>query len=158
MKDKIKEPDDFVFTNGTQYLNESQLRRLSTVLATLEEDLLKIEVLLEGEAYTGAVFRLINNITPEVRDTIRHRIGKLREIIRTTAERFHLETNTKSSARQISAILSSCGVSIEECKSSYLHGYGHVAHDLTNVLDPELDLIIGLMWEIQNIIGEQGNI
>lgn len=138
--------------NDVPYLNESQLRRLSTVLASLEEDLVRIESLIDGEGHAGSIFQLINDVRPEARDDIRNRIGTLREYIWKTATRFKLETTSKHSTRQISGILSSCWVSIEECKSSYLRGYGKISDEFADVLDPELDRMTELVWEIQNLV------
>jgi hypothetical protein len=56
------------------------------------------------------------------------------------------------SSRQILSDLSYCWEILEGSKAKKLRGYGEVAEGLEEVLDPQINIIVDLITEMENIL------
>ena len=133
-------------------LNDSQKRRVSVTLSSLEEDFHDMERLLLSLDYVGAVHEMENDIPAPARNALIDKIGGIKNRIRTLAERFDIERERRSLRRQLFARLTYNWTTLEEIKTRYLRGYGMAAEVLKETLDPELDAIIDLIREMERLL------
>lgn len=121
-------------------------------LRSLEEDLHEMERLLQSEDYVGIVHEMDNDIPASAKNALIEKIAGIKNRIHTLAERFGLEREQRSVSKQLFARLTYDWTTIEEIKTRHLKGYGAVAERLKDTLDPELDAIIGLIWEMERLV------
>ncbi len=133
-------------------LNEAQKRRVSVTFSSLEENLHDMERLLKGGDYIGIVHAMYNDVPEPVRDALLAKIAQVKNRIRSLAERFDLKREQRSLSRRLFAQLSYDWTTLEETTTRHLQGYGDVAKELKETLDPELNAIIGLIVEMERLL------
>lgn len=133
-------------------LNELQRRRVSLTLLGLEEDLHDIEEHLKRGDYRGILYGITNDIPSPTRDAMISKMTLIKEKISELSERFSLRGETEMLSREIFGKMSVIWVSLEETKAGRLRGYGGVAEELHDLLDPALDEIIVLLEEIRQAL------
>ena len=138
--------------NSSTSLNEYQRRGLSATFRTLEEMMHEIETMINGDGYKGSLLEIDNDISPQAREEILKRIGLIREKISHLSKQFSLEMKQMNSSRQILSDLSYCWDILEGSKAKKLKGYGEVAEGLEEVLDPQINIIVELITEMENIL------
>jgi len=138
--------------NSSTSLNEYQRRGLSATFKTLEEMMHEIGTMINGDGYKGSLLEIDNDISPQAREEILKRIGLIREKISHLSKQFSLEMKQMKSSRQMLSDLSYCWEILEGSKAKKLRGYGEVAEGLEEVLDPQINIIVELITEMENIL------
>jgi hypothetical protein len=138
--------------NSSACLNEYQRRGLSATFRTLEEMMHEIETMINGDGYKGSLLEIDNDISPQAREESLKRIGLIREKISHLSKQFSLEMKQMKSSRQMLSDLSYCWEILEGSKAKKLRGYGEVAEGLEEVLDPQINIIVELITEMENIL------
>ena len=138
--------------NGSESLNEYQRRGLSATFRTLEEMMQEIETVINSDGYKGSLLEIDNDSSPQAREEILKRIQLIREKIGRLSKQFSLEMKQMKSSRQMLSDLSYCWEILEGSKAKKLKGYGEVAEGLEEVLDPQINIIVELITEMENIL------
>jgi len=112
----------------------------------------EIETVINNDGYRGSLVEIDNDISPQAKDEILKRIRLIREKIRQLSEQFAFEMKRIRSSSQILADLSYCWEILEGSKAKKLRGYGEVAEGLEELLDPQIDAIIGIITDMENIL------
>jgi len=133
-------------------LNDPQRRRLSITFRLLEEELDNLELSLKTDDYTGILYEIKNDVPLRTRDLLIDKIAAIKERIGVIAERFALEKGNKELSRSAIGELSLLGVSVEEVMSKRLRGYGEIAEGLGKALDPELDKVRDILWDMLKVL------
>jgi hypothetical protein len=133
-------------------LNSFQRRRVSITLRGLEEDLFDIEARISAEGRAGVLYVLENDIPPAARKALLERIALVRRGVRTAAGQFALEGETTGLRRRLIGELSLLGVSLEEIRTKRLRGYGEIAEGLQEALDPQLDALRDILYEMLGLL------
>jgi len=133
-------------------LNEYQRRSLKVTLSIVEKSLRDIEKILNKNNYRSVLYTFSNNIPPAVRKKVSLLISKVYRTIRNLTEKFNLQKEFKYANREAFAKLPQCREMLEDTKAEKLKRYGDVPAGLDNILNPELDLIIKFISEMEYIL------
>lgn len=134
-------------------LNKDQKKGLTIALRIVEENMQKIEQLLENKTYEGILYDTKCCVTPDVKEEILKRVSFLKARINYISDMFVLEKEYREGLRKIFGILPSCWEIIENVKSKRLKRYGDVQDGLDNALDPQLNRITDLILEMEHLLG-----
>jgi hypothetical protein len=140
--------------SGPGMLNENQHRALSAALRTVEENLHEIAQSLECGEYSGALYDLKNDIIIANREPLLIKLNYVREKLKVIADEFGLYRAAREISRQGTAKLAYCRDVLIDSRSGPLKRYGDVADGLDRLLDPQIEMLITLMTEIQTLINE----
>jgi hypothetical protein len=138
---------------GYLMLNKDQKRGLTIALRIVEENMQKIEQLLEIKTYEGILYDTKCCVTPDVKEEILKRVSFIKARINYISDIFVLEKEYREGLRKIFGILPSCWEIIENVKSKRLKRYGDVQEGLDNALDPQLNRITDLVLEMEQLLG-----
>jgi len=133
-------------------LNEPQRRGLSSTFRILEEMLLEIETMINSDGFEGNLMVIENDVSPEAREKILMIIELVREKLKSLSKQLALEIKQTKMSSQILADLSYCWEILEGSKAKKLRGYGEVAEGLEKVLDPQINIVIDLVTEMEKLI------
>jgi hypothetical protein len=133
-------------------LNPYQRRRVSTTIRLLEENLFDIEARVSSEGRSGVLYTLNNNIPPAVKKALLDKIGIIRHGVRKIAGQFELEEETTWLRQRLVGELSLMGVSLEEIMARRLRGYGEIAEGLQEMLDPQLNALRAVLYEMLRLL------
>ena len=134
-------------------LNKEQKRGLTIALRIVEENMQKIEQLLENKTYEGLLYDTNCSVAPDAKEEILKRVSLVKDRIKILSNLFALEKEYREGLRKIFGILPSCWEIIENVKSKRLKRYGDVQDGLDNVLDPQLNRITDLILEMEHLLG-----
>ena len=134
-------------------LNKEQKRGLTIALRIVEENMQKIEQLLENKTYEGILYDTNCSVAPDAKEEILKRVSLVKDRIKILSNLFALEKEYREGLRKIFGILPSCWEIIENVKSKRLKRYGDVQDGLDNVLDPQLNRITDLILEMEHLLG-----
>jgi hypothetical protein len=133
-------------------LNEYQRRSLKVTLSIVEKSLRDIEKILNENDHKGVLYTFSNNIPPTAKEKVLLLISKVYRTIKNVAEKFNLGKESKYANREAFAKLPHCWEMLEDTKAKKLKRYGDVPAGLDNVLNPELDIIIKFITEMEYIL------
>jgi hypothetical protein len=131
-------------------LNENQERAVGVTLRLLEERLKRIEQVIDADE-EGILYRRVARISPAEREKMRALLMAMREQIRRAAEQFHLRKEEQNAAREIVGTLSLAWESLEDARPRKLGAYGAVDPALKDTLDPILQQLIRLLFELEDV-------
>ncbi len=131
-------------------LNENQQRAVAVTLRMLEEQLAEAERLMEREEQ-GILYRRSAQFTPQQRAVMGTLIAQMREEIERAARQFHLPTQERDAAQEIAGSLALTWESLEEIRSRKLKSYGAVDASLKETLDPIVQRLIKLVFELEDV-------
>ena len=134
-------------------LNKDQKRGLTIALRIVEENMQKIEQILENKTYEGILYDTNCSVAPDAKEEILKRVSFIKARINYIATVFALEKEYREGLRKIFGILPSCWEIIENVKSKRLKRYGDVQNGLDMVLDPQLNAITDLILEMEQLLG-----
>jgi hypothetical protein len=137
-------------------LNEHQRRNLSVTLVIIEESLAELEKIVASPDYHGILLDRKNNIRSSVKDYLLNHSQLIRARIRVIAERFGLDRVHRETGREINAKLSYCWEILQDTRADKLKRYGEIEENIKEVLDPDLDTIIGLVTEMEDCLTGKG--
>lgn len=133
-------------------LNNFQKRALSITLRIVEENIESIQQILENGGYSGVLYETRYDITREIRDEISKRIPPARAEIEKIADMFHLEKQIGWASNSAYSKLPYWWEILENARAERLKRYGHISMGLGRELDPHLDAIIKILWEMERIL------
>jgi hypothetical protein len=134
-------------------LNEHQRRRLEVSLGLLDRALLEVERnYLSADLPRGEMFELTSDLTPEEEARIRATIAQIRHRLRRLREAFHLEPHRRDVRSLLRGYFSHFWATLSDCRASKLRGYGEVAPQLKQTLDPEIEALLVLIEHLERII------
>jgi len=143
---------DIEISNSARLLNHNQRGGLTTTLIVLEEILCEIELILAADRCKGVLYEMRNDLPDQVKEEMQRRINLVRERIRVMVEEFALEKRNKDASRDFMGKLVYCWEILEGAKARHLSGYGAVAEELAETLDPHLNNIIILVDEMRDLV------
>lgn len=132
-------------------LNEHQRRSLSVTFRTIEQHLLILEQMLGTGDYMGILSEWVNDVSPSQRDILLAKIPQAMEQIRIVAEEFSLYKAGRQARQHLSAELSYCWEILQSVKAKRLQ-VGEVDEGFENTLDPQIDILLGLLREMQSLL------
>ena len=121
-------------------VNASQLLAISVTLRMIEEAVEEIERLLPGVS-VGTTYRLVDDLTPTERETIRTCCGRAREALGIAAARMRTESAERSLRQEIRGQATTAWVTLQETKSKALRGYGPLSREDGAIVDDLLDAV-----------------
>jgi hypothetical protein len=130
-------------------LNPNQVRAVTVTLRLLEERLADVERVIAADE-RGILYERVASFTPAQRAQMNESIRALREQIRRAAEEFHLPRETQSAARYVVGTVSLLWESVEEIRARKLKSYGEVDPQLKQTLDPILQRIVRLLFDLMD--------
>jgi len=134
-------------------LNEHQRRRREVSLGLFDRALLEVErSYLSLDLVRGEMFELTSDLTPEEKARIRATIEQIRERLRLLRERFQLEPQRREVRSLLRGYFSHFWAVLSDCRASKLRGYGEVAPQLKQMLDPEIEALLVLVERVERII------
>jgi hypothetical protein len=133
-------------------LNENQRRAVSVTFRTVEQYLHTIEQMLATQDYSGILVDWRNNVSVSQKDLLAAKISEAMEKIRMLSDQFSLEKTRKHARQNISAELSYCWEILQGVKAKRLKGYGEVDSSLEHTLDPQIDILVAILGEMQSLL------
>lgn len=134
-------------------LNVNQRRALAVVLRLLEERLVEIDRMIEQDE-EGILYHRVARFSPEQREKIDQLIIATCGQIRRAAERFRLPQEERDAAREIVGILTLSWEGLEDVHSRKLGAYGNVDPALKETLDPLLQELIHLLFQLEAVASD----
>jgi hypothetical protein len=131
-------------------LNENQKRTVTVTLRLLEEQLVETERLMEQDEQ-GILYHRVARFTPSQRETMGALIAQMRADIERAAREFHLARQERNAAMEIAGSLALAWESLEEIRSPKLKSYGEVDPSLTETLDPIVQRLVKLEFELEDV-------
>jgi hypothetical protein len=136
-------------------LNENQRRTVTTTLRLLEERLGEIERVIQSDE-VGILYRRRAHFTPTQVKQMRDLIAAMRAEIQRAATQFHLPSEEINPVRFIIGTLSLSWESLEDSRSRKLGAYGEVDPELNDTLDPILQHLIDLLFDLEDVARREG--
>ncbi len=136
----------------TDLLNDAQRNGLTATLMVVEEIIEELENILNEKAGSGVILDVEDDIPKAKKEEIALKFDPMREQIKKIKDIFDLEKKNKLNSRIFSGRLTYCWSILTGSKAKGLRGYGEVAEGLESILDPQLDILIGLINEIEGIL------
>jgi len=133
-------------------LNDYQKRGLSITLRIVEESVAYIEQILKYDGYSGILYETRYDIPSEIRDNISMRIPLVKAEIEKIADKFHLEKQLMWASNAAYGKLPYCWEILENARAERLKRYGDISSGLGKELDPHLDAIIKILWEMERTL------
>jgi hypothetical protein len=133
-------------------LNEFQKRGLSITLRIVEESVEYIEQILKNCGTSWVLYESRDDIPREIRNEISKRIPLAKAEIEKIADKFCLEKQIGWASNAAYGKLPYCWEILENARAERLRRYGNISNGLGNELDPHLDAIIKILWEMEHIL------
>jgi hypothetical protein len=132
-------------TSPETSLNQYQAGRLQVTLYLVERSPDEMSVYLRGELPRGEMYVTVSDLPAEQQDEMLKMIGEVKQRIAEIKEQFGLETRVNDVKKTIMAHLGSVWESLHNTRPRNLSGFGKVAPELFETLEPELLKIIALV-------------
>lgn len=131
-------------------LNLSQKKSLGITLGIVEDELRRLEWMLDRSAEDWLFSHFTDDLKPEERPLIGEKIQRLREELTSLKSCFDLHYSSKEFllSSLVKAFALYLAVQLENAKSNKLKGYGEIAPGLKESLDPKLEGMIPLLNEM----------
>ncbi|MFN3533124.1 MAG: hypothetical protein ACK41Q_11510 [Candidatus Brocadia sp.] len=133
-------------------LNEYQKRGLSITLRIVEKTMQDIEHILHNGTYTGILYDMKCSISPEAKKEFFKRASLIKDRIKIISRIFDLQKEHREALHEIFGKLPHCLEIVEDVKAEKLKRYGDVSYGLDKTLDPQLNIIIDLILEMQRLL------
>ncbi|MCX7752258.1 MAG: hypothetical protein N2443_05235 [Blastocatellia bacterium] len=134
-------------------LNEHQRRRLEVSLGLFDRALLEVERLyLSADLPQGEMFEVTSDLTPDERARIRATIAQIRDLLQRFRERFQLHPQRRDVRSLLRGYFAHFWAVLSDCRASKLRGYGEVAPQLGQMLDPEIEALLVLVERLERVI------
>lgn len=131
-------------------LNVNQRRTVAVTLRHLEETLVNIERVIH-RSEQGILYRRVASFTPHQREQIDALIRAMRVEIRQAAIQFDLPIEEQNATRYVMGTLVLMWEMLEDARPRKLASYGAVDSALEETLDPILQRLIELSFQITDI-------
>jgi hypothetical protein len=133
-------------------LNEAQRNNLRIVMTMIEEKMRAIESRLDHPEEQRLMSEIRNDTTAETARALREIIPKVYDLIRTLRDRLALPRESKPLSRELLMGLPQLWVVLQESDSKSLRRFGDVNQTLAPLLDPRIDALACLMFELEDIM------
>ncbi|GBC76829.1 hypothetical protein HRbin08_00297 [bacterium HR08] len=138
-------------------LNEHQRRRLEVSFGLLDRALVEMERLyLSSDLPQGAMFEVTSDLTPDERAHIRMTIARVRDRLRRLREQFQLQPQRREVRSLLRGYFAHFWAVLSDCRADKLRGYGEVAPQLKQALDPEVEALLIAVQRLEQVIERQG--
>ncbi len=134
-------------------LNKHQQRRLEVTLYLVERSLDEMADYLRGELPCGEMYETHSDLSLEEQNELLTHIGEAKQRIARIKNDFGLDAGTNDLRGIIMGYLSSLWESLHNTRPRNLKGFGTVAPELFETLDPELMQIINLVGAMSRLLG-----
>ena len=134
-------------------INDSQRRSIATTLALLDEALCLFEEYGRGREIHSVCYEERNRLTAKQRKRLLGEIGKLREEMRQIQEDLDLPRRIEDVGKKIWGHSAGFWEMLAEMESKRLRGYGAVASDLAEYLDPRVERLLQRVQGLSAIAG-----
>jgi hypothetical protein len=131
-------------------LNDAQRNRLRIAMRLIEEKLRDIEQRLAQPEQRGLLSDMRNDVTPEMERSLREKIQMVDAVIEDMRKQFALPAETKLASREILEGLPQLWVMLQETNAKSLGRYGSVDPALAPLLDPRIETLARLMFEMED--------
>lgn len=135
-----------------QPIHNNHKRSITSILRTVDKQLIQIKRWANGEIAEGVLYREENNLSVSQRKALLDQIERLTMLMRQIKEKLDLPSQLVD-INQI--ILGRSGVlwqNVMEMHSRYLKGYGEVSDEFSEDWDLGVDELIGCIDNIMTII------
>ncbi len=132
-------------------LNEAQRNNLRIVMNMIEEKMRAIESRLDHPEEQRLMSEIRNDTTAETARALREKIPKVYDLIRTLRDRLALPRESKPLSRELLMSLPQLWVVLQESDSKSLRRFGDVNQTLAPLLDPQIDALARLVFELEDI-------
>jgi hypothetical protein len=132
-------------------LNDAQRNHLRILMSRIEEKMRAIEFRLGHPDKNGLMSEIRNDITHEIAQVLREKLPEVYDLIRTLRDQLALPRESKQLSRELMMGLPQLWVVLQESDSKSLRRYGDVDHALAPVLDPQIETLARLMFELEHI-------
>jgi len=131
-------------------LNLDQKRSLGITLGIVEEELKRLQGMLNWPAEDWLFSHFTDDLKPKERPLIDEKIRRLLEEMASLKSSFDLHYSSKEFllSSLVKAFALYLAVQLENAKSNKLKGYGEIAPGLKKSLDPKLEGMIFLLNEL----------
>lgn len=133
-------------------LNESQQRGLSIALRLVDQNMKKIEAILERPQEIGAMYEIQDDLSPAMRELLPGKVAAVRAILKGLKDRFSLSPEITMASREAFKSLPYLWQVLQESTAARLRRYGEVDPRLGPALDPELKKLESLLMEMEEIL------
>jgi hypothetical protein len=133
-------------------LNDSQRTSLKIALRLVDEQMKKIEAVLENPREVGAIYEFHDDLSPAMRELIPGKVAAIRAILKDVKDRFTLSPEIIVASREAFKSLPYLWQVLQESTSARLRRYGEVDPRLGPALDPELKKLEKLLMEMESIL------
>jgi hypothetical protein len=134
-----------VTESAKSLLNKNQERRLQVTLYLVERGLDEITRYLRDELPSGEMYMTENDLTPDQQARMLETIDEIKKMIIEIKDAFSLEIRVNEVRGIIMGHLSSTWENLHNTRPQNLRGFGEVAPELFEALDPKLLIIIDLV-------------
>ena len=132
-------------------LNEAQRNSLCIVMSMIEGKMRSMESRLDHPEEQRLMSEVRNDTTPEIAQALRKKIPEVYDLIRTLRDRLALPRESKPLSRELLMGLPQLWVVLQESDSKSLRRFGEVNQTLAPLLDPRIDALARLMFELEDI-------
>ena len=133
-------------------LNDSQRTSLSIALRLVDQNIKKIETILEKPREVGVMYEIQDDLRPAMRELLPGKIEAVRALIKSLRDRFSLPREITPASREAFKGLPLLWEIIQEASSARLRRYGSVDARLGPLLDPELKKLETLVMKLEEIL------
>lgn len=148
----VVDMESFNNTKRSSLLNEAQERSLLVALQLLEEELFMIQLLTDYGKYEGKLYTLQIDMDGKQCQALKQQIKIILSQIQELQKRFGLKVRTKKLSRRLESTESYFWSILRDQKSQKLKRYGAISNELTDILDPALDMIIEGLQKMAAVI------
>jgi len=131
--------------NAETPLNQYQAGRLQVTLYLVEQALDEISSYLRGQLPRGEMYITVSDLTAAQQAEMSRVIGEIKRRIAEIKNQFALDTRTDDLRRTIMGYLGSVWESLHNTRPRNLSGFGPVAPELFETLEPQLLRMIALV-------------
>jgi hypothetical protein len=136
------------------YANEAQLRAIAIRLRLLDEAICEVEQFVHGREIRSIFVVETNTLAPSQRKALAAGISAIRDILDQFRADFHFIVSPRDAAGIVRGECNGQWLPLTEMQSRYLRGYGEVAKELAEYLDPKADELLRRLRLMAAICGE----
>ncbi len=133
-------------------LNDSQRISLKIALRLVDEQMKRIEAILENPREVGVMYEFHDDLSPAMRELLPVKVATARAILKDVKDRFSLSPEIIMASREAFKSLPYLWQVLQESTAARLRRYGEVDPRVGPALDPELKKLELLLMEMEEIL------
>lgn len=135
-----------------ELLNPYQKQSLQIALQMFEENLRRLQEVLQGKYTSGILYRHRMDCSPEKKAALERMAQDGLNEVAELAARFDLPVNEVDPLKSLNGVMSVSWTNLIDAGSDRLIRYGEVDGRLSNELDPAINQLAGLALEIARLL------